>query len=75
MKKRIQTASIQAQEGSIMKKWEPIREHDRLIDETGHIWHVCRVLPGGKVEIYDADRSRFSTMPHKTVRYWKRATS
>jgi hypothetical protein len=53
----------------------PIRSGDFLLDSAGNRWLVCRTLPGGKVELYDAARTYFCTRYHREVKTWARVSS
>lgn len=55
-------------------KLTPIREGDCFQDFKGHIWRVIRTLPGGKVDLFDRDRSYFIGTTHQQLRLgqWKR---
>lgn len=38
----------------------PIREGDQFADRDGHIWKVIRVIPFGKLDLFDHARSLFN---------------
>lgn len=50
-----------------------IRAGDRFSDGR-NIWKVIRVLPGGKLDLFDEKRTYFQMRYHREVREWQRAT-
>lgn len=48
-----------------------IRVGDKLSDGK-HVWEVIRTLPGGKVDLFDRQRSYFTMRYHREVKHWER---
>jgi hypothetical protein len=54
-------------------KAEPIRVGDKF--KAGDVtFEVIRVLPGGKLDLFDRARSRFTMRYHREVRTWERVS-
>lgn len=51
----------------------PIRVGDRFSDGK-YVWEVIRVLPGGKLDLFDKQRSMFSMYYHRQVEHWERVS-
>jgi hypothetical protein len=41
-------------------------------DHHGNNWKVIRLIPGGKLELFDKARCYFSTRYHREVKEWTR---
>lgn len=52
-------------------KTTPIRVGDKF-KHGDHILEVIGTKPGGKIELFDRARSRFTDSLHRNVRTWER---
>lgn len=57
-----------------MPKPQPIRVGDKFQAHSG-VWEVIAHKPGGKVELFDRDKSRFHFYYAHQVREWPRVTA
>ena len=51
----------------------PIRVGDTFKTPSGFVEEVIRVLPGGKIDLFDRERCRFHMRYHRDVKTWERA--
>ena len=45
---------------------------DKFKSTSGHIWEVIETKPGGVVELFDKERTRFQRRYHREVKSWER---
>ncbi len=44
-------------------------------DQTGRLWQLVRKLPGGALELFDAERKRFMTINATTAKIFTEVKS
>jgi hypothetical protein len=54
------------------RKHGPIRVGDKFKSQSGTIWEVIRTIPGGKLDLFDRDKTRFAMYYHRQVREMER---
>lgn len=55
------------------KKPQPIRVGDKF-KHGNHVLEVIGTKPGGRIELFDRERTRFMDSYHHTVKTWERVT-
>jgi hypothetical protein len=52
----------------------PVRIGDVFQMENGTTWKVIETKPGGKIELFCSEQTRFLNCYHREVKTWERVT-
>ncbi len=58
---------------TVASEQSAIRVGDKFETASG-LWEVIRTLPGGRIELFDRQKTRFLNSYHRIVKTWERVS-